>query len=86
MNVLSMILSGVSLVPGVVQSVEGLFGSKSGADKKQAAITAVGSAINLTDAVSSKQVVNADQFQSGLGQVIDGIVACLNASIWAKKK
>jgi hypothetical protein len=85
MNVLSMILSGISLVPGVVQSVEGLFGAKSGDQKKQAAIAAVGSAINLTDAVSSKQVLDPTQFESGLGKVIDGVVACLNATAWAKK-
>jgi hypothetical protein len=34
--------------------------------------------------VSTQQIANADGFTAGLGQIVDGVVACLNASIWAK--
>jgi hypothetical protein len=44
----------------------------------------VGAAINIADAVSTQQVADAETFTAGLGQIVDGVVACLNASIWAK--
>jgi hypothetical protein len=31
------------------------------------------------------QVVMEDKFKDGLGKIIDGVVQCLNASVWAKK-
>jgi len=84
MNFLSAFLRGISIVPSVLQSVESLSSGQTGAQKKDAALSIVGSAINLADAVSNKQIVDADAFQSGLSNVIDGVVSCLNASIWAK--
>jgi hypothetical protein len=84
MNFLNQLLRGITLVPGVIQSVEGLTGAQTGAQKKDAALSIVGSAINIADAVGSKQIADAGTFQSGLGKVIDGFVDCLNASIWAK--
>ena len=44
----------------------------------------VSSAIKMTDAVASKTIVNADGFTNGLGMIVDGVVACLNASLWSK--
>lgn len=85
MNFLNMFLRGISLVPGVVQGVEGLSGAQTGSQKKDAALSIVGSAINLADAVSNKQIVDPDKFQGGVGKVIDGVVDCLNASLWAAK-
>lgn len=38
------------------------------------------------EAVTNKDIVNVDQFRGGLGQIIDGTVQCLNASVWAKAK
>lgn len=31
------------------------------------------------------EVVDPQKFTEGLGKVIDGVVQCLNASVWAKK-
>jgi hypothetical protein len=39
----------------------------------------------LGDALSEKQVVDPDKFKDGLSKIIDGVVQCLNASIWAKE-
>lgn len=86
MNFLKLFLRGIALLPGVIQAVEGLFGAKTGAQKKDAALAIVKSALNLTDAVSQKQIVNADAFTVGLGMVVDGVVQCLNASVWATVK
>lgn len=64
--------------------MEALFGAKTGATKKDAALTIVSSAINLTDMISQKQIIDANAFNAGLSAVVDGVVACLNASIWHK--
>ena len=85
MNFLSKLLQGISFLPSIVSAVEGLFGSKSGSQKKDAALSFVGAALNLGEALSEKQVVDEDKFRDGLSKIIDGVVQCLNASVWAKK-
>ena len=84
MNFLAKLLQGIAFVPAVVHGIEALFGSKSGADKKSAAVSFITSAIGLTDAIANKTVIDPDKFQGGLSKVIDGVVDCLNASAWAK--
>jgi hypothetical protein len=86
MNFLSNVLRGVAFVPAVVHGVEAIFGSKSGSDKKEAALSFVSSALNLGEAITSQQVVDEETFRDGLSKVVDGVVACLNASVWAKTK
>jgi hypothetical protein len=72
--------------PAMTRVVEGLFGHKSGTEKKHAALSFVQTAITATDAVAGQNMVDAGKFQEGLGKVIDGVVQCLNASVWAKAK
>ena len=84
MNFLKLFLRGIALLPSLIQGVEGLFGAKTGAQKKEAALQIVASAINVTDAVANKQIADSGKFTQGLGTIVDGVVACLNASIWAK--
>jgi hypothetical protein len=85
MNFLKIFLRAITLIPGVVQGTEGLFGAKSGEQKKKAAVEIVGAAINIADAVTEKHIADADKFSEGLSMVIDGVVICLNASVWAKR-
>jgi hypothetical protein len=84
MNFLAILLRGISFIPAIVHGIEALFGSKSGADKKDAALSFATAALSLTDAVANKSVVDVDKFRDGLGKIIDGVVECLNASAWAK--
>jgi len=84
MDFLKLFLRGISLLPSLVQGVEALYGAKSGAQKKDAAISIVSSSINMADAVSSKQIADSAKFTSGLNLIVDGVVECLDASIWAK--
>ena len=84
MNFLSKLLQGISFVPALVNGIEGLFGSRSGADKKDAALSFVSAALSLTDAVTNRQIVDEAKFKEGLGKIIDGTVECLNSSMWAK--
>jgi hypothetical protein len=85
MNFLKLFLRAVALLPGVVQGTEALFGAQSGEQKKAAAVEIVGAAINVADAVTMKQIADSERFSQGLSMTIDGVVMCLNASLWAKR-
>ena len=85
MNFLKLFLRGVALLPSLIQGIEAIFGAKTGPQKKQAALDVVGAAINITDAIANKTIADGKGFSDGLGLVIDGVVACLNASLWAAK-
>jgi hypothetical protein len=84
MSFLSLFLRGIALLPSLIQGIETLYGAKSGSQKRDAAVRIVGSAIEFGDAIEGKQVVDAAGFTTGLGQIVDGVVQCLNASVWAK--
>ena len=86
MNFLATLLKGIAFVPAVVQGVEAVFGSKTGNEKKENALNFVSSALSVTEAIAQKDIVDEDKFRDGLGKIIDGTVACLNASTWAKAK
>jgi hypothetical protein len=85
MNFLKLFFRTITLLPGVIQGTEALFGKENGEQKKKAALEIVGAAINITDAVTSKQIADSDRFTAGLGSIIDGVVMCLNASVWARE-
>jgi hypothetical protein len=84
MDFVTKLLQGLAFVPSVVNGVEGLFSSRSGADKKDAAMSFVTAALQLSDAVTSRHIVDESKFKQGLSTVIDGVVLCLNSSSWAK--
>jgi acid phosphatase family membrane protein YuiD len=84
MDFLKLFLRGIALLPSLIQGVESLYGAKTGLQKKDAAIAIVSSSINMADAVSAKQIADSGKFTAGLNLIVDGVVECLNASIWAK--
>lgn len=86
MNFLQKLLQGIAFVPAVVNGIEGLFGSRSGQEKKDSAISFVSAALQLTEAVANREIVDEVKFRDGLSKVIDGTVECLNASSWARTK
>ncbi len=85
MDFLSKLLQGLAFVPAVVNGVEKLFSTRAGPEKRDAAMSFVQAALSSAEAVASRQIVDEVKFKNGLGLVIDGTVACLNASIWATK-
>jgi hypothetical protein len=85
MNFLKMFFRTIALLPGVIQGTEALFGKETGVQKKAAALEVVGGVINIADAVTTKQIADSSKFTEGLGSIIDGVVTCLNASVWAKQ-
>ncbi len=84
MDFLALFLRTLSSLPTLIQSVESLHGAHSGAQKKDAALDLVSSSLNLADAVTAKQIADAPKFTAGLSLIVDGVVECLNASLWAK--
>jgi len=84
MDFLSQLLRGIAFVPALVNGIEGLFGNKPGADKKDAAMSFLQNALAMTDAVAAREIINPDQFKDGISKIIDGTVECLNASTWCK--
>ena len=84
MEFLAKLMQGIAFVPSVVSAIESFFGTRSGSEKKDAALSFVQTALQMTDAIANRQIVDDAKFKAGLSQIIDGTVACLNASIWAK--
>jgi hypothetical protein len=85
MEFLTLVMRGIALLPTVIQGVETLYGSCTGERKRSAAISIVGSAIGVVEAGGSNKIVDSAKFTAGLGMIVDGVVACLNASVWAKQ-
>ena len=85
MDFLSQLLRGIAFVPALVNGIEGLFGGKPGADKKDAAMLFLQNALSMTDAVAAREIINPEKFKNGISLIIDGTVQCLNASTWCKQ-
>jgi len=84
MNFLNQLLRGIAFVPALVSAIESLFGSKTGAQKKDAAMSFLDSALSTVDAVAAREIVDPEKFKDGISKIIDGTVECLNASSWAE--
>jgi hypothetical protein len=84
MDFLKLFLRGIALLPSLIQGVEALYGAHTGEQKREAAIAIVGSAINVAEARGSKAIADPVKFTASLGMIVDGVVGCLNASIWSK--
>ena len=85
MDFLSQLLRGIAFVPALVNGIEGLFGSKTGAEKKDAAMSFLQNALSLADAIAAREIVDPVKFRNGISEIIDGTVMCLNASTWSKQ-
>jgi len=85
MNFLNQLLRGMAFIPALVSGIEGLLGGRSGAEKKDAAMSFLENAIATVDAVAAREIVNPEKFRGGISKIIDGTVDCLNASTWAKR-
>jgi hypothetical protein len=83
-NFLNQLLRGIAFIPALVNGIEALFGTKSGVEKKDAAMTFLENALATVDAVAAREIVNPEKFRDGISKIVDGTVECLNASTWAK--
>jgi len=85
MDFLQQLLRGIAFVPALINGIESLFASKSGAEKKDAAMSFLENALSMTDAIAAREIVNPEQFRDGISRIIDGVVECMNASAWTKQ-
>jgi hypothetical protein len=69
----------------LVNGIECLFANKPGADKKDAAMSFLQSALSTLDAVAAREIIDPEKFKSGISMIIDGTVIALNASTWCKQ-
>jgi hypothetical protein len=63
MDFLTKLLQGIAFVPSLVNGIEGLFASRSGVEKKNAAMSFVSAALQLTDAVTSRHIIDPEKFK-----------------------
>lgn len=84
MNFLDQLLRGIAFVPALVNGIEQMFGTRSGAEKKDAAMTFLQNALATIDAVAAREIIEPEKFREGISRIIDGTVECLNASTWTK--
>jgi hypothetical protein len=84
MDFVNQLLRGIEFVPALVDGIEGLFGNRSGEQKKDAAMSFLENALTMTDAVAAREIINPEQFKDGISRIVDGVVQCMNASTWAK--
>jgi len=84
MDFLATLLHTIAFVPTLVNNIEELFSHRTGAEKKDAALSFLRAALSTSSAVANRQIVDHEMFNLGLGKVIDGAVECLKASAWAK--
>jgi hypothetical protein len=85
MNFLDQVLRGIAFIPALVNGIEGLFGGKSGNEKKDGAMSFLENALATVDAVAAREIVDPAKFKDGISKIIDGTVECLNATTWANK-
>lgn len=60
-------------------------GNKPGAEKKDAAMSFLESALSTVDAVAAREIIDPEKFKDGISKIVDGTVECLNASTWCKQ-
>jgi hypothetical protein len=84
MTFLARLLQAISFVPGIVTTVESLLSQHSGREKKDAVMSLVQTALSVGDAAMSREIVDETKFRAGLSTIVNGVVDCLNASVWAK--
>jgi len=86
MTFLAKLLRGFAFIPAIVHGIEALFGARTGAEKRESALSFIASAISMAESVSNRDIIDEAKFREGLSKIIDGVVQCLNASAWAKAK
>ena len=84
MNFLPRLLQVIAFIPGIVSGIEGLLSHRPGAEKKDAVMSFLQTALSAGNEVMSREIVDEGKFREGLAKIVDGTVECFNASVWAK--
>ena len=85
MDFAAKLLQGLSFLPAVVNGIQGLFGDRSGQEKKTAALSFLETTLSIGEALGARNITDEAKFRDGLSKMVDGAVECLTASAWAPK-
>lgn len=85
MDFAAKLMQGLSFLPAIVNCIQGLFGDRSGQEKKAAALSFLEATLSIGEALSARQITDETKFREGLSKMIDGAVECLSASAWSEK-
>ena len=84
MDFLKIFLRSISLLPSLVQGVEALFGAKSGRAEEGRRRWRSWGRHQYGGCGEHEADCRSGKFTAGLNLIVDGVVECLNASLWAK--
>jgi hypothetical protein len=86
MQYVNTVLAGKANDNAVVHlaTAETITEGKSGAEKKDVAMSFLENALAMSDVVAAREIVNPQEFKDGISRIIDGVVQCMNASAWTK--
>jgi len=62
MDYVAKLLHGLSFLPAVISGIEGLFGKRSGEEKKSAALSFL-EALSISDALGKRQIMDEAEFK-----------------------
>jgi hypothetical protein len=82
---MGILLKLITFLPSIIDLVEKLLGPKTGKEKLGLAQNLVNTALAGVEGLTGKEIVDNAMWEEGQKQAIEGIVKCLNASVWAKK-
>lgn len=86
MNKLIEILRIVNMIPGLIVTAETIIkGPSLGKLKSDKVEYQIMSALEASELISDRDIVDNKRFRKGIKKIIDGIVDVINSSVWAKK-
>lgn len=79
------ILSILTMLPNIIASIEQIKGGTTGPEKLSLVEEQVMLALQASEIVAGREIVNEKQFRKEMKKAVSGIVGMLNNSAWAKK-
>ena len=81
------ILRIINLIPTAVLAVESIIkGSGRGSEKALNVQARIMTALETSEFITDRDIVDDKKFRRGLKKISDGIVDVLNSSLWAKRQ
>jgi hypothetical protein len=85
-NFLNQLLRGIAFIPSLVAGIEAIFKTKTGAEKKDAAMIFLEHALDTVDAVAQRDIVDPEKFKQGISIIVDGVVQCLRTDLTSSSR
>ena len=86
MDFAAKLLQGLSFLPALVNGIEGVFGNRTGQEKKTAALSFLEATLSIGQALGAREITDEAKFRDGLSKMVDGAVECLSSSAWSQQQ